>query len=64
MLLRQGNIPGSIEKLRLALKLTPNFAPAHYQLALALRERHDLTRATSEFNRARELDPRFQPPRK
>ena len=60
--LRAGDIEGSISKFRLALKLAPDFAPAHYQLALALLGRGRHEEALAEFGRAHQLDPRLRPP--
>ena len=62
LLLRQGNISGSIEKLRLAVTLVPYFALAHYH-RLGFSRGRDLSQASAEFNNAHELDPRLQPPR-
>jgi Flp pilus assembly protein TadD/mono/diheme cytochrome c family protein len=59
---RQGDIDGSVEKLRFALRLSPNLGVAHYQLGLALHERHDDAQAAAEFDHASKLDPRLRPP--
>ena len=61
--LREGNMSGGIEHFRAALKMAPNFAPAHYQLGLALRQKGDLAQASREFQRAHQLDPHLKPPR-
>jgi superkiller protein 3 len=62
LLRRQGDIAGSVEKLRFALRLSPTFALAHYQLGLALHEKHDEAQAAAEFENASKLDPRLRPP--
>lgn len=63
LLRRQGDLRGSIQKLRFALSLIPNYALAHYQLGLALRQNHDDAGAVEEFGKAYQLDPRLRPPR-
>jgi Flp pilus assembly protein TadD len=40
----------------------PQYAPAHYQLGLALQRKGDKQGATEEFKAAVELDPRLKPP--
>ena len=60
--LREGNVNGGIEQFRGALKMAPNFAPAHYQLGLALRQKGDLAQASAEFQKAYQLDPHLKPP--
>ena len=45
-----------------ALKLSPDFAPAHFQLALALRQKGEAAQASVEFEKAHELDPHLRPP--
>ena len=61
--LQEGNVDGAIEQFRAALKLAPDYAPAHYQLGMALREKGDLAQAATEFEKAHQLDPRLRPPR-
>lgn len=60
--LRRGDVEGSIRKFREALKLSPDFAPAHFPLALALRQKGELAEAEKEFKRAEQLDPHFKTP--
>jgi Flp pilus assembly protein TadD len=62
--LRQADLEGAINQFNNALKLAPDYAPAHYQLALALEQKGDLDRARAEFNKAHQLDPHLQAPRK
>jgi tetratricopeptide (TPR) repeat protein len=61
--LRQGDVEGSIQQFRSALKLAPDFAPAHYQLALALKQKGELAQAQAEFEKAHQLDPHLKSPR-
>jgi tetratricopeptide (TPR) repeat protein len=49
----------SVEKLPSALRLAPNFAVAHYQLGLALHEKHEGAQAAAEFDKAYQLEPRI-----
>ena len=58
--LRQGDVEGAIAKFKEALKLSPNYAPAHFQLALALRQKGDATQAAEEFKKAGQLDPHLK----
>jgi tetratricopeptide (TPR) repeat protein len=51
-----------MEQLQSALKLAPNYAPAHYHMGLALRQKGDAAQAAAEFERAHQLDPRLRPP--
>ncbi|PYV25718.1 MAG: hypothetical protein DMG24_08680 [Acidobacteria bacterium] len=60
--LRNGDLEGAIEKFHAALKLSPDFAAAHFQLALALRQKGDARQATEEFEKAYRLDPHLKPP--
>ena len=61
--LREGDLNGGIEQFRAALKMAPNFAPAHYQLGLALRQKGNLAQASAEFQKAHQLDPHLKPPK-
>jgi Flp pilus assembly protein TadD len=61
-LLNVGDIDGAISQLRNAVKLSPNYAVAHYQLAVALSRKGERTEAAQEFQKATELDPRLKPP--
>lgn len=62
-LLRRGEVARAIEKLQAALHLAPGFAPAHYQMGLALRAKGDKGQAAEEFQKAHQLDPHFNSPR-
>jgi Flp pilus assembly protein TadD len=62
--LRQGDVNPAIEQFRNALKLAPDYAPAHYQLALALERKGDLDQARTEFDKAQQLNPHLKRPRK
>jgi hypothetical protein len=42
--------------------LAGDYAPAHYQLALALRRKGDSARAQAEFDKAHQLDPHMRLP--
>jgi Flp pilus assembly protein TadD len=61
--LRQGDREGAINQFNNALKLAPDYAPAHYQLALALQQKGDVEQARAEFDKAHQLDPRLKAPR-
>jgi tetratricopeptide (TPR) repeat protein len=61
-LLREGNPKEAIKKFAFALKLIPNFALAHYQLALSLSAEGRFPEANGEFALARKLDPTLKSP--
>jgi Tfp pilus assembly protein PilF len=60
--LGQGDVDGAIEKSRAALKLRPDFAPAHFQLARALRQKGNAAEAEEEFEKALQLRPHLKAP--
>ena len=60
-LLNAGDLDGAISQFRSAINATPNYAPAHYQLGLALQRKGEKDEATKEFQRAAELDPKSTP---
>jgi Flp pilus assembly protein TadD len=61
--LREGDVDDAIEKFRAALKLAPDFAPAHFQLGMAFLRKGDSAQASAEFEKAHQLDPHLRPPR-
>ena len=61
-LLNAGDVDGAITQFRSAINSSPNFAQAHYQLAIALRRKGDQDEAAKEFRKAAELDPQLAPP--
>jgi len=60
--LKEGDADGAIEMFEKAIGLDPEYAPAHYQLGLALRKKGRQAEAQQAFNRARQLDPRLRTP--
>jgi tetratricopeptide (TPR) repeat protein len=62
-LLGAGDVDGAIVQFRSAIVSEPNYAAAHYQLALALNQKGQKDDARKEFQRAAELDPHLTPPR-
>ena len=61
-MLNAGDIDGAIAQFRSAVKLSPDYAPAHYQLGLALARKGEKGEASKEFQKASELDARLKPP--
>ena len=61
-LLNAGDIDGAISQFRSAINSSPNYAPAHFQLGLALRQQGKPDEAQEEFRTAAKLDPRLTPP--
>ena len=60
-LLRVGDLDGAISQFRAAINTSPNYAPAHYQLGIALLQQGKKEEAAQEFQRASELDAKFTP---
>jgi Flp pilus assembly protein TadD len=56
-LLKRNDAAGAIRKFRDAVRLAPDNAHAHYQLALALRRRGARAEALAEYEAARRLAP-------
>jgi len=59
-MLNAGDLDGAISQFRNAVTLSPSYAPAHYQLAVALSRKGDKAEAAEEFKKAAELDPRLK----
>ena len=57
-LLTAGDLDGAISQFRSAIKLAPDYAPAHLHLAEALQRKGEKEEAKQEFQRAG--DPRLQ----
>ena len=55
---------GAIAQFRSAIASEPNYAAAHYQLAMALSQQGYKDEAKLEFQKAAELDPRLTAPEK
>jgi tetratricopeptide (TPR) repeat protein len=55
--LQKGDVRGAIARFRDAVRLAPDNAQAHYQLALALRRSGAMTEARAEYESARRLAP-------
>ena len=63
-LLTTGDLDGAISQFRSAVNSDPNYAAAHYQLGLALRQQGHNDEASKEFQKAAALDPNLTVPRK
>ena len=63
-LLKVGDLEGAISQFRAAIALAPTYAPAHFHLAEALRQKVQTEEASQEFQRAAELDPQLKPQRR
>jgi len=61
-LLNAGDVDGAISQFRSAIQAVPDYAPAHFQLGLALQRKGEKAESAREFQKARELDPRLTPP--
>ena len=51
-----------MEGAETAIAATPEYAPAHYQLGMALQRKGEKEEAGKEFRRAAELDPKLSAP--
>ncbi len=60
--LKTGDLAGAVAKLREAVRLAPDNAQAHYQLALALQQTGARTEARTHFAEAQRLAPYLRPP--
>ncbi len=61
-LLTAGDLEGAISQFKSAIQALPGYAPAHFQLGLALQRKGEKAESAREFQKARELDPRLTPP--
>jgi Flp pilus assembly protein TadD len=61
-LLTTGDLEGAISQFRAAIEAMPGYAPAHFQLGVALQRRGEKGEAAREFQKAAELDPHLTPP--
>jgi Flp pilus assembly protein TadD len=61
-LLANGDLEGAISQFQVAISSVPTYAPAHYQLAVALAQKGQKDEAGKEFHRASELDSHLVPP--
>lgn len=59
-MLGTGDLDGAISQFRSAIGLAPNYAPAHFHLGEALRQKGERAEAEKEFERAAELDPKLK----
>ena len=60
--LKTGDVAGAVAQLREAVRLAPDNAQAHYQLALALQRTGARTEARTHFAEAQRLAPYLRPP--
>jgi tetratricopeptide (TPR) repeat protein len=60
--LTAGDLDGAIFQFRTAIQSLPVYAPAHYQLGLALQRKGAKEEASKEFQKAAELDPHLKAP--
>jgi Flp pilus assembly protein TadD len=62
-LLNAGDLDGAISQFRAAISSSPNYAAAHFELGMALRQQGKSEEAEEEFRKATALDPRLTTPR-
>jgi Flp pilus assembly protein TadD len=56
---KTGDLEGAMSQFHAALVAIPDYAPAHFELGLALQQQGNKEEARREFQRANELDPHF-----
>ena len=61
-LLNAGDLDGAISQFRAAINAAPDYAAAHFELGLALRQQGKLEEAQKEFEKAAALNPRLTAP--
>jgi Flp pilus assembly protein TadD len=59
--LTAGDVDAAIAQFRSAISTAPTYAPAHYQLAIALNRKGAKDEAKVEFEKASALDPSLKP---
>jgi tetratricopeptide (TPR) repeat protein len=57
-----GDLPGAISQFRAAIQSVADYAPAHFELAIALRQFGKKEEAAAEFQKAAALDPKLIAP--
>jgi len=57
-----GDLDAAVSQFRAAIQSVPHYAPAHFELAIALRQMGKQEEAAEEFQRAAELDPKLVAP--
>jgi Flp pilus assembly protein TadD len=60
--LSAGDLDGAISQFRSAVGAMPDYAPAHFELGLALQRKGQREEAEKELRRAGEIDPRLVAP--
>ena len=61
-LLNAGDLDGAISQFRTAINSSPNYAAAHFELGLALRQQGKSKEAQEEFQKAATFDPSLKAP--
>jgi tetratricopeptide (TPR) repeat protein len=61
-LLHAGDLEGAISQFRAAINSSPNYAAAHFELGVALRQQGKFKEAQEEFQKAAKLDSRLTAP--
>jgi Flp pilus assembly protein TadD len=57
-----GDLNGAVSQFRAAIQAVENYAPAHFELAIALRQIGNREEAAAEFQKAEALDPKLVAP--
>jgi Flp pilus assembly protein TadD len=59
-MLNAGDVDGAIGQFRAAINLSPEYAPAHFHLAEALKRKGEQAEAEKELEKAAELDSKIK----
>jgi len=59
--MKEGNVDAAIERFEAAIKLNPEDARGHYDLAKALLQKGQKEAAQAEYQKAKQLEPRLKP---
>jgi len=57
-----GDLDGAVSQFRAAIRAVTDYAPAHFELAIALRQMGKKEEAAAEFQKAAALDPKLAAP--
>ena len=57
-----GDLNGAVAQFRAAIEAVENYAPAHFELAIALRQQGKKEESAAEFQKAAALDPQLVAP--
>ena len=60
---KAGDLEGAVSQFRSAINAAKDYAPAHFELGIALQQQGKKEEAQKEFDAAKALDPKLTPPK-